>query len=166
MQFEAGDYAVHPTHGVGHIERLEERQFAETDTCLYYVLSIEKGTVWVPVQADGTTALRPVTSKQQLSQYRGLLKGQPTELDRDRNKRRLAILERLKLGSFGVLCEVVRDLSATGWHRTISEGDSALLLKVRQNLWSEWAAAAGVSTSEAIEEIDALLQAGRKAYDA
>jgi CarD family transcriptional regulator len=166
MEFKAGDYAVHPAHGVGHIERLEERQFAETETCLYVVLSIDKGTVWVPVHEDGTSALRAVISKQELSQCRGVLKARPTPLERDRNKRRLGLLERLKLGSFRVLCEVVRDLSATGWHRPISEGDSALLLKVRQNLWNEWAAAAGVSLSEAIEEIDALLQAGRKVYDA
>ncbi len=62
------------------------------------------------------------------------------------------------------MCEVVRDLIALGWYRRISEGDAAVLEKVRDNLWREWAAAAGLSIPEAIQEVDALLLAGREAY--
>ncbi len=164
MRFRPGDYVVHPTYGVGNIVRLEERQLAEAEVRLYYVLAIDKGTVWVPVRSNGSTLLRAVTSKHELDQYRTLLKSRPTTLQRDYKKRRLEINERLQQGSFGMLCEVARDLTALGWKRPVSEGDAALLLQVNNNLWREWAAASGLSVPEAVHEVSALLTAGREAY--
>ena len=52
MEFDAGDYVVHPSYGVGNIVRLEEKRLAEADLRLYYVLAVENSTVWVPVQVD------------------------------------------------------------------------------------------------------------------
>jgi RNA polymerase-interacting CarD/CdnL/TRCF family regulator len=164
MGFRPGDYVVHPTYGVSSIVRLEERQLAEAEVRLYYVLAIDKGTLWMPVRSPESTLLRAVTTKQELDQYRALLKSRPTTLQRDYKKRRIEINERLKQGSFWVLCEVVRDLTACGWKRPVSEGDSALLLQASNNLWREWAAAAGVSLPEAVHEVSALLMAGREAY--
>ena len=164
MEFKSGDYVVHPAYGVGHIVRLEERQLAEAEKCWYYVLAIDKSTVWVPVQADGSSRLRTVTAKQELDQYRNLLKGRPTPLGRDHKTRRLKIGEQLTQNSFRQLCEVVRDLTAAGWHRRIGEADAACLLKARDHLRREWAAATGMSMSEADQEVDALLLIGREAY--
>ncbi|HEY4690395.1 MAG TPA: CarD family transcriptional regulator [Anaerolineae bacterium] len=164
MQFKAGDDVVHPAHGVGHIVRLEERQLAEAELRWYYVMTTEKGTVWVPVHSAGSIGLRTVTAKQELDQYRHLLKSRPTPLERDHKKRRLEVNTRLKQGSFRVLCEVVRDLTAFGWHGRIGEGDAAFLTKLRDNLRREWAAAAGLSMPEADQEVDSLLLAGREAH--
>ena len=164
MRFRPGDCVVHPTYGVGNIVRLEERQLAEAELRLYYVLTIDKGTVWVPVGSNGSTLLRAVTSRQELDRYRTLLKSRPTTLQRDYKKRRVEISERLKQGSFWTLCEVVRDLTAYGWKRSVSDGDTTLLLQVSNNLWREWAAAAGLSVPEAAHEVSALLMAGQDAY--
>ena len=164
MEFQSGDNVVHPSYGVGNIVRLEERQLAEAQMRLYYVLAFGTTTVWVPVHSDWSTILRTVTAKQDIDQYRALLKSRPTPLERDHNKRRLEINERLKPGSFRVMCEVVRDLAACGWYKQIGEVDAGLLQKVRGNLRREWAAAAGIPMPEAIQEVDALLLAGREAY--
>ncbi len=164
MGFRSGDDVVHPTYGVGSILRLEERQLAEAELRWYYVLAVGKNTVWTPVQSDESHTLRSVTAQHELDQYRTLLKSRPATLERDYNRRRLEISARLTQGSFRAVCEVVRDLTALGWYRRISEGDAAVLEKVRDNLWREWAAAAGLSISEAIHEVDALLLAGREAY--
>lgn len=164
MGFRSGDYVVHPTYGVGNIMRLEERQLAEVETRLYYVLAIDRGTVWVPVHSNGSTLLRAVTSKQELDQYRVLLRSRPTTLERDYKKRRLKINERLKQGSFLDLCEVVRDLTAHGWKSHIGDGEAALLLQASNNLSREWAASAGMSVPEALHEVNALLLAGREAH--
>lgn len=166
MQFKIGDDAVHPTYGVGQVTRLEERQLAEVETRLYYVLAIGKNTVFVPVDENGSTSLRAVTSKKELEQCRAVLKSRPAGFERDRNKRRLEINERLTPGSFRLMCEAVRDLTALGWYRRIGDGDAALLQKVRDNVWREWAAAADVSLSDAIQEVDSLLLAGREHYKA
>ena len=166
MEFKPGDDVVHPNYGVGHIVRLEERELAASGLRWYYVLAIGTATVWVPLQADGATTLRAVTCRQDLEQYRTVLSGQPLLLDRDFKKRSLDLIERLTHSSFQVLCEIVRDLTAFGWHRPIGETDATLLKKVRDNLWQEWAAATGLPLSEAVLEVNALLLAGEHAYKA
>ncbi len=63
------------------------------------------------------------------------------------------------------MCEIVRDLTALGWDRPTGETDATLLKKIRDNLWREWAVATGQSDQEAIQEVQALLRAGRVAYN-
>jgi len=164
MEFRSGDDVVHPNYGVGNIVRLEARQLAETNMRLYYVLAFGKTTVWMPVDTNGSSALRLVTALCDLDRYRTLLKSRPAELDRDYKKRRLDINEQLAHGSFQVVCEIVRDLTALGWNKPITGIDASLLSKVRANLWQEWAASTGQPLPEAILEVTALLQAGEQAY--
>jgi CarD family transcriptional regulator len=164
MEFRAGDDVVHPAHGVGSVLRHEERQMSDGAACHYYVLAIGPTTVWVPVRPDGSTNLRAVTARNELDQYRAILKSRPAALDRDHNKRRAEINARLALGSFRAMCEVLRDLTALGWSRRIGDADAAMLHKVRDNLGREWAAASGLSLPETLSEIDALLQTGQKIH--
>jgi len=164
MGFISGDDVVHPSYGVGNIMRLEERQLAEVATRQYYVLAFGKMTVWLPVQGGPTSPLRLVTAPRDLEQYRTLLKSCPASLDRDYKKRRTDLNEQLAHGSFQVVCEVVRDLTALGWHKPMNELDSMMLKKVRANLWQEWATSTGQPLPEAILEVSALLQAGEQTY--
>ena len=166
MDFRTGDDVVHPNYGVGSIVRLEERELAASGMRWYYVLAIGTSTVWMPMQADGSTTLRAVTRKQDLEQYRAVLSSRPVLLDRDYKKRRLDLIERLTHSSFRVMCEIVRDLSALGWDKPMGETDASLLKKVQDNLRREWAAATGQSPQEAIQEVEALLKAGRVAHQA
>ncbi len=164
MGFISGDDVVHPSYGVGNIMRLEDRQLAEVEVRQYYVLAFGKMTVWLPVQAGAASPLRLVTAPRDLDQYRTLLKSRPAALDRDYKKRRLNLNEQLAHGSFQVVCEVVRDLTALGWLRPMNELDSSMLKKVRANLWLEWATSTGQPLPEAITEVNALLQAGEQTY--
>ena len=164
MEFRSGDNVIHPNYGVANIVRLEERDLATSGLRWYYVLAIGTATVWMPVNADGSTPLRAVTRKQDLEQYRLVLSSQPTLLNRDFRKRNLEILERLTHQSFQVMCEIVRDLTALGWNRPMGETDATMLKKVRDNLSGEWAAANGQSRLEAVQEVEALLRSGRVAH--
>ena len=164
MEFISGDDVVHPSYGVGNIMRLEERQLAEVEVRQYYVLAFGKMTVWLPVQGGAVAPLRLVTAPRDLEQYRALLKSCPASLDRDYKKRRTDLNELLAHGSFQVVCEVVRDLTALGWHKPMNELDSTMLKKVRANLWQEWATSTGQPLPEAILEVSALLQAGEQTY--
>jgi RNA polymerase-interacting CarD/CdnL/TRCF family regulator len=164
-QFNAGDVVVHATYGIGHIVKLEEKRLFGEEARLYYELSTPKSTVWVPVGAGNhSPRLRPVTTKDELVRYRRLLQSRPTVLTKDYRQRNLELAERLKLGSFQALCEVVRDLTAHGWKRPLSDVDTGLLRRVRENLCLEWAAADGVSIAQAVQEIEDLLNQARKKY--
>lgn len=167
MQFKVGDSVVHTAHGLGRVVRLDEKRLSGQEARLYYEVTTQKGTVWVPVEtreAVRAARLRPLTAKPELARYRSLLKSRPTSLDRDYRKRHVELADRLKQGSFQVVCEVVRDLTARGWQKPLSEGDATWLRKAREGLCQEWAAAEGVSISEAAQEVEALLREARQAF--
>ena len=165
-QFKVGDFVVHPVYGVGHIVQIEEKQFSEKVSRLYYrVALLPKHTIWVPVETYERTGLRPGTTKNQLDQYRDLLKRRPVALPKKYDQRQRELLSRLHQDSFQVICEVVRDLTAWNWRKPLGSMDIATLQKTRESLYREWATAAGITTTEAIKEIDTLLMANRQAYN-
>jgi CarD family transcriptional regulator len=164
MQFKVGDLVVHPIHGIGHIVNIEKKQFSEKRTRLYYKVTFPKRTVWIPVEAQGARRLRLITAKSDLDQYRNLLKSRPVPLTKNHHRRHLELVNRLKQGSFQVVCEVVRDLTAWGWRKPLGPTDKATLQKTRESLYREWATAAGVSVAEAIKEVESLLRATQRAY--
>jgi RNA polymerase-interacting CarD/CdnL/TRCF family regulator len=142
------------------------RRFAEAEEGTYYEIAIRRGTVWIPVEAGTTGGLRALTPQAELGHYRSALRSRPVALTPDHRQRRVYLLGRLKAGSFQDLCDVVRDLSARGWHKPLSELDSATLRKTRESLCQEWAVSAGVTVGQASAEVDSLLLEGRRAYPA
>lgn len=159
MPFKIGDLVVLPARGIGHIRAVEEKSFSEQKARLYYKIALSKRSIWIPVEAHEDSGLRLATVKSDLDQYRNLLKSSPTPLEINHHRRHLELIKRLKQGTFQIICEVVRDLTAWGRRKPLGQTDAALLQKTRQSLSQEWATAAGVSTFEAITEIDSLLLA-------
>ena len=164
MQFKVGDFVVHPAYGVGRIVKIEKKQFFKKGMRLYYKVALPKNTIWIPVEAQTIIGLRLVTAKSDLDQYRDLLKSPPAPIPKNHHQRHLDLVSRLKQGSFQVVCEVVRDLTAWGWRKPLGPTDKATLQKTREKLHREWATAAGVPIAEAIKEIDSLLRTSRQAF--
>lgn len=162
MPYKVGDRVVHPAHGVGSIVGLIEKGFAGGAERLYYEISIHGGTVWVPVNGPQADRLRPLTDRRDLNRYRKLLMSPPELLDQDHRKRQTDLSERLRQGSFRVLCEIVRDLTARGWQKPLNQADASWLRRAREVLSQEWAAVAGVSLEEANRELDTILQEARE----
>ena len=164
MQFKVGDYVVHASHGSGQIVAIEEKRLSGNTSRLFYAVLINQSTVWVPADSDSAASLRPVISNSALAHCRVLLKSCPAPLNTDRRQRFIELTNRLHQGSFEILCEVVRDLTAHGWPKPLGESDASALRKVQEAVCREWAAAAVVPLSEAALEITTLLQEGRQAY--
>ena len=164
MTIKVNDWAVHPWHGIGRVVKLETRRFGEEPERNYYNFEIPTGTVWVPVEGS-SAGLRHLTAKGDLDRYRGLLRSRPEPLSGDQRQRQIALSERLKDSSFDTRCELVRDLSALGWHRALNESNGTMLRSARRALCAEWAAVAGLSLDEATQEVMAVLLEGRKTYE-
>lgn len=162
MQFKVGELIVHPAYGPGRIVKIEEKQFPEKRARLYYQVTLPERTVWTPVETRRDSGLRGVTAKRDLNHYRNLLKSQPVPLLKNHHRRHRDLLSRLKQGSFKVVCEVVRDLTAWGWRKPLGPTDAATLQKTREKLFQEWAIAAGVSRAEAVKEVESLLRTTRQ----
>jgi len=162
MEIKHGDFVVHPTFGVGCVESIEDREIGEQGRRTFYRLAFVKMTVWVPVQHPKSGGLRPVTPLNDLARYDTLLKSQPAALENNFRLRQIELENRLKQGTFQALCEVVRDLSARSWLKSLSSFDAALLKKTRGFLNQEWAATSGKSLEEATREVESCLMEGKQ----
>ncbi|MBL8056952.1 MAG: hypothetical protein JNK29_09660 [Anaerolineales bacterium] len=164
MLFQVNDQVVHSTHGVGRVVQVVTKRFATAEARRYYEIAIDRNTVWVPVEAEAETVteLRLLTPRAELGRYRAVLQSQPAPLTPDHRQRRLEISQRLKNCSLQTVCEIVRDLSARGWQKPLNDVDATGLRRAQETLGREWAAAEGVSLAVALQEIEALLLAGRQ----
>lgn len=162
MLFKTGDFVVHVAYGVGQVVGLAEQSFPASQKRMYYEVSLNNGTVWVPADVDGPGSLRPLSKRPDLEHCRRLLKSAPVELDADPRKRQAELSERLKSGSMLVSCEIVRDLTARSWKKSLNEADMASLRKAREVLGQEWATIAGIPLIDVNREIEALLRDSRQ----
>ena len=162
MAFDIGDRVVHPQHGVGHIVKLEDREFQRGDIQKYYEISIPGGsTVWVPI-ALPNSGLRRLARKSELVQCREILMSQPLPLTVDGRIRQSELVTRLRHGTIAVQCEVVRDLSAFVAHKPAYGTITAFLEAMLHVLCQEWAIVEGIDVGEAAVEINLLLEKGRR----
>ncbi|MEJ2011286.1 MAG: CarD family transcriptional regulator [Anaerolineales bacterium] len=164
MEFEINEWAVHPRHGVGRIVKVEAKHFDGGPERQYYRLEIPTGTVWIPVDSS-PGGLRRLFAKKDIAAYRDLLRSRPTPLETDHRQRQITLTARQKQGSFKSRCELVRDLTAFGWKKSLNEITSVMLQGARHALCAEWAAVEGLSIDKARMEVDALLLEGRKTYE-
>ncbi len=164
MQFKVGDQVVHTSHGSGQIVAIEEKRISGSEARLYYAVATDKCTVWVPVNSNNPSSLRPSVAGSELAHCREVLRSRPAPLNVDRRQRYLDVNDRLRRGTFEAMCEVVRDLAAHGWPKPLNDADALALRNTQDSVCREWAYAAGVSLAEATQEIAALLEEGRRAH--
>jgi len=161
-KFNIGDRVVHPQQGVGYVAKLEEKQFEPNKPRMYYVILIPDTTVWVPVDLL-TSGLRKLSVRSELDQCRQVLQSAPHPLTPDRGLL-ASLIGHINQGTLVAHCEVVRDLTAFGWHKPLY-GAMAEFQRVILNVLSqEWAVVEGLSVVEASLEISVLLKNGRAAH--
>jgi RNA polymerase-interacting CarD/CdnL/TRCF family regulator len=162
MSFKVGDQVIHPRHGLGQVTGLAVKQFVEGEKRPFYEISFPGSTLWVPLNLS-STGIRKLTVKSEVAICRRLLQASPKPLNSDPRLRQADLRTHLKIGTLAAHCEVVRDLTADGWHKPLS-GSMAGFLKATQDVLSqEWAAVEGISLSDATVEIESLLEKGRRA---
>lgn len=158
LTFDIGDTVVHPQYGVGHIAKLEEREFERGMIDRYYEVSIPGGSIlWVPVDR-ASSSLRRVARKSELARCREILKSHPLPLTQDGRVRQSELVSRLNHCTIAAQCEVVRDLSAFVSHKPAYGTITGFLEAIRGALYQEWAVVEGISVFDATSEINALLE--------
>jgi RNA polymerase-interacting CarD/CdnL/TRCF family regulator len=161
MKFKNGDFVVHPQHGVGQVVALSEREFTPGTKQPYYEIAIAGGSVWVPVDLS-ISGLRGLAVKSEITHCRQILEASPSPLSEDARYRRSEQAARLKQGTLQAQCEVVRDLYAFGEHRSMNGTIGSFYQAVRDALCQEWAFVEGITRTQAVMEIDRLLEKSRE----
>ena len=160
MLIKVDDRVVHPRHGLGRVTQLAIKRFGEGEKRLFYEISFTDSTLWVPMTLSAS-GIRKLAVKSEIANCRRLLKSPAEPLNNDPRLRQTELVDHLKEGTVIAQCEVVRDLTAHGWRKTLSGGIATFLNVTQDVLCQEWAAVEGTTLSEAASEIEALLEKGR-----
>lgn len=164
MRFKVGDQVIHPRHGLGQVTRLAIKQFVEGGKRPFYEIAFPDSTLWVPLNLKNSE-IRKLSAKAEIASCRQVLIAPARLLESDLRLRQIELNEHIKEGTITARCEVVRDLTASSWHKPLSGSTAAFLQAIQEVLYQEWAAIEGITPAEAATEIQLLLEKGRQSND-
>ena len=164
MPIKVGDRVIHPRHGLGQVTNLTVKQFVEGEKRPFYEISFPGSTLWVPLNL-ATSGIRKLSTKNEIASCRQVLKAPAEPLKDDFRLRKIELNDHLKEGTLTARCEVVRDLTAYGWHKPLNGSVAVFLQSTLNVLCQEWAAVEKIPPTEAATEIQSLLEKGKQAND-
>lgn len=156
--FNIGDWAVHPSHGVGRVDAIEEKDLGGT-AAQVYVMQIQGSDlkVMVPLTAAARVGLRPVMEKAQAEGLFDVLATPEAAVNiQPWNRRFRAYSEMLASGDPAEIAKVLRDMNRLKGDKELSFGERRLLDQALSLLKEEMALALETppeSVDTRIEEI-------------
>ncbi|MCL1983169.1 MAG: CarD family transcriptional regulator [Clostridiales bacterium] len=153
--FTIGDKIVHPMHGAGVIEEIEEMKILG-EVKKYYVLKFPCGDmkIMIPVDSTKQIGVRSVVSVVKLEEAISILESESSEMSANWNRRYRENSEKLKTGDVLEVAEVVRNLMRTDREKKLSTGEKKMLSDAKQILLSEIILIMGIDVKEANNIID------------
>jgi CarD family transcriptional regulator len=158
QQFQIGDKAVYPVHGVAEVVALEQRDIGGSKTPVYILKILDTGLkIMVPTINAGSVGLRDLITPRQVKEVLSILKSRDIAVDSTTwNRRYREYTEKIKTGSVFEIAEVMRDLSVLRATKELSFGERKMLDTARGLLLKELALAKGVGEDKIGAEIDAI----------
>ena len=156
--FNIGDKAVYPGHGVAVVTGLERREIAGS-AMEFYVLRVLENDMKVMVPKTNATAvgLRRIVEAQQIKEVYGVLSRRGEKISTATwNRRYREYMEKIKTGSLMEIAAVLRDLCILRSDKDLSFGERKMLDTARTLLVQELALAKGVENSDIVRELDEM----------
>ena len=160
IEFEAGDFVVYPTHGVGRVEGVQVQTIAETELKVI-VISFEKDrmTLRVPVRKAEQSGLRKLSSKDHMASALKTLKGRSRVRRVMWSRRAQEYEQKINSGDPVSIAEVLRDL-----HRNVGQPDQSyserqIYQAALDRLARELAAIESIDEEAASQKLEDMLKA-------
>jgi CarD family transcriptional regulator len=149
-KFKVGEKAVYPAHGVGVIERIENKEISGAILSFYVIRIIDSDvTVMIPTNNIQTAGLREIIPPAKVNQVFKIFQKRDVVIDTTTwNRRYREYMEKIKTGSVFEIAEVMRDLYVLKKTKTLSFGERKMLDTARNLLIKELALAKSVSEDE------------------
>ena len=112
-QFQVGDLAVYPAHGVGQIQAIESRVVNGEKHDFYIMKVLENGMViMIPIRNVESVGLRDINNKKDIPRVYDVMKSRKDGLPDNQtwNRRYREYMDKIKTGSLYDVAEVFRDL--------------------------------------------------------
>ncbi len=148
--FSVGDKAVYPAHGVGVIERIENKEISGTLFSFYVIRILDSDmTIMVPTANADSVGLRQLIGPEKVNKVFKVFEKQDVVIDTTTwNRRYREYMEKIKTGSVFEIAEVMRDLYILKKTKTLSFGERKMLDTARTLLVKELALAKSVNEDD------------------
>lgn len=159
--FNIGDKAVYPGHGVAEVVGVDRREIAGS-TMEFYVLRVLENDMKVMVPKTNAMAvgLRRIVGPQEITEVYAVLTRRGEKISTATwNRRYREYMEKIKTGSLTEIAAVLRDLCILRSDKDLSFGERKMLDTARTLLVQELALAKGIENSDMLRELDEMFPA-------
>jgi CarD family transcriptional regulator len=160
IEFEAGDYVVYPTHGVGRVVGIEKQDISGISLELIAVkFEKDRMTLRVPVEKAANSGLRKLSSRKMMDSALTTLKGR-SRIKRTMWSRRAQEYEaKINSGDPVSIAEVVRDLHRGADQPDQSYSERQMYQAALDRLARELAAVEKIDEDAATQKLEDMLTA-------
>jgi CarD family transcriptional regulator len=157
-EFQVGDLAVYPAHGVGTIQAIESRVVNGEKHDFYIMKVIENGMViMIPIRNVESVGLREIINQKEVPKIYEVMRvrtdGVPAQTW---NRRYREYMDKIKTGSLFDVAEVFRDLSLLKLTKDLSFGERKLYDTAQVLLVRELSTAKKTDEETIISELESL----------
>ena len=155
MTFAVGDRIVHPLHGAGVIDSIENQRVCGVERS-YYVMHIKMGDMLVKVPTDSSDAvgLRPIMKPEEAKKFLDYIGTIKPEMTQNWNRRYRENMSKLRSGNLKDVAEVIKGLTVRDSELGLSTGERKMLNSAKEILLSEIV----LSQSYTYDEASTLLE--------
>jgi CarD family transcriptional regulator len=148
--FYVGDKVVYPTHGVGRIEAMEEKEIAGQKIKCYILSIIGKDLkIIVPTFNAQKVGLRQIIQEEELDKVFDILKEEINNMPPKWNKRYNFNMDKIRTGSIYEIAEVFKNLTRLGRKKELSFGEKKMLDSTKELIVMEVAHSKKIGTAQA-----------------
>ena len=165
-EFQIGDLAVYPAHGVGRIEAIESKVISGEKHDFYIMKVLENNMViMIPTWNVDCVGLRDVISESDIPKvYEIMRKDRESPIDSQTwNRRYRDYMEKIKTGSLFEVAEVYRDLYLLKLNKDLSFGERKLYDTAQFLLVKELSTAMNSDENTILSEIESLFPSREQA---
>ena len=158
--FKVGDLAVYPAHGVGVIERIENREISGCQEDFFIMRILENNMIiMIPSSNTQNVGLRELIDQTEVSKVFSILKNRDMYVDDNQtwNRRYRDYMDKIKSGSVFEVAEVYRDLSTIKQDKELSFGERKMLDTARSLLVKEISLAKNMKEEDVERDIQSNL---------
>ena len=160
--FKIGDNAVYPSHGVGVVRGIQEKDLGGRKKYFYVLQLLENGsTILIPTDKVKDVGLRSIIAKKDVSKIYKILKTSEVVADNQTwNRRYREYMEKIKTGSVYEIAEVLRDLYRLKTEKDLSFGERKMLDTAKTLLIKELSLAQQIKEEVVENELREIFEAG------
>lgn len=155
-KFDVGSKVVYPSHGLGVIEKVEEKVIAGSNEACYVIRFKSSGmTIVAPVRCADMVGIREIIRKRDVTKVMKILGAEAlADVESNWNKRQKTYLEKIKSGSIYEVAVVYRDLYNLRGSKGLSFGEQQVFDNAHKLIVTELAEAKGMIEEKVVKMIN------------